>query len=180
MLIDSTVSGTITAGQLGDGDGQCHRNGRRRSGSGGSPRRLVAGLFGVSFDVIRFLRSTRTSNSSGALPAASLVRLHRICSRDSSYRPSLGRKALSSRMYHSQRDYLSRHCIGLGSTGGIFLCAGDQIMALTLEADQRLESVGLVALFDDNKTMWLEAAKETKAFISGNFPEGSKIRELYT
>ena len=49
-------------------------------------------------------------------------------------------------------------------------------MALTLEAEQRLESVGLVGLFDDNNETWLEAAKQTKAFIKGNFPEGALIR----
>jgi hypothetical protein len=49
-------------------------------------------------------------------------------------------------------------------------------MALTLEAEQRLESVGLVALFDDDREAWLDAAKQTKAFIKSNFPEGSLIR----
>jgi hypothetical protein len=49
-------------------------------------------------------------------------------------------------------------------------------MALTLEAEQRLESVGLVTLFDDDKPAWLDAAKQTKAFIKSNFPEGSLIR----
>ena len=49
-------------------------------------------------------------------------------------------------------------------------------MALTLEAEQRLESVGLVGLFNDNQADWLDAAKQTKAFIKGNFPEGALIR----
>jgi len=49
-------------------------------------------------------------------------------------------------------------------------------MALTLEAEQRLESVGLVKLYTDHKGDWLTAAKETKEFIEGNFPKGSKIR----
>jgi hypothetical protein len=49
-------------------------------------------------------------------------------------------------------------------------------MALTLEAEQRLESVGLVDLFVDNQPNWLDAAKQTKDFIAGNFPEGAKIR----
>ena len=39
-------------------------------------------------------------------------------------------------------------------------------MALTLEAEQRLADVGLVGLFDG----------DTKAFIAGNFPQGSRIR----
>jgi hypothetical protein len=49
-------------------------------------------------------------------------------------------------------------------------------MALTLEADQRLESVGLVALFDSHRATWLAAAKETWTFVHGNFPGGSRIR----
>jgi hypothetical protein len=47
-------------------------------------------------------------------------------------------------------------------------------MALTLEAEQRLEAVGLVAL--QHAAAWLQAAKEIKLFIAGNFPEGAKIR----
>lgn len=49
-------------------------------------------------------------------------------------------------------------------------------MALTLEADQRLESVSLVGLFRDHQADWLAAAKQTKTFIKGNFPHGSLIR----
>jgi hypothetical protein len=49
-------------------------------------------------------------------------------------------------------------------------------MALTLEAEQRLETVSLVGLFGQHQAIWLKAAKETKAFIAGNFPAGSKIR----
>ena len=49
-------------------------------------------------------------------------------------------------------------------------------MALTLEADQRLEAVGLVKLFHSHEANWLAAATETKAFVTGNFPPGSLIR----
>jgi hypothetical protein len=49
-------------------------------------------------------------------------------------------------------------------------------MALTLEAEQRLESVNLVALFEEDRAAWLDAAKQTKAFIASNFPDGSPIR----
>jgi hypothetical protein len=49
-------------------------------------------------------------------------------------------------------------------------------MALTLEAEQRLEAVGLVGLYNDDAAAWLEAAKQTKAFIKGNFPDGALIR----
>lgn len=49
-------------------------------------------------------------------------------------------------------------------------------MALTLEAEQRLETVSLIGLYGQHAGVWLKAAKETKAFIAGNFPVGSKIR----
>lgn len=49
-------------------------------------------------------------------------------------------------------------------------------MALTLEAEQRLDAVGLVALFDKHENTWLSAAKRTKAFVARDFPQGSKIR----
>jgi hypothetical protein len=49
-------------------------------------------------------------------------------------------------------------------------------MALTLEAEQRLEAAGLVALFNQHKAVWKEAAKETKQFVKGNFPPGALIR----
>jgi len=49
-------------------------------------------------------------------------------------------------------------------------------MALTLEAEQRLESAGLIKVYDDHKSVWLAAAKETKKFVTGNFPKGALIR----
>lgn len=49
-------------------------------------------------------------------------------------------------------------------------------MALTLEAEQRLEAVGLVRLFEQHQADWLTSAKETKTFVAGNFPDGSLIR----
>lgn len=49
-------------------------------------------------------------------------------------------------------------------------------MALTLEAEQRLEDASLTTLFDNNKKAWLKAAKETKEFVEQNFPAGAKIR----
>lgn len=49
-------------------------------------------------------------------------------------------------------------------------------MALTLEADQRLDAVGLGAFFILHEAAWLTAARETKAFIEGNFPSGALIR----
>ncbi len=49
-------------------------------------------------------------------------------------------------------------------------------MALTLEAEQRLGSVSLIELYTGHQKDWLEAAKQTKGFIAGNFPPGAKIR----
>ena len=49
-------------------------------------------------------------------------------------------------------------------------------MALTLEAEQRLEAVGLVKFYTDHEPVWLKAAKETKAFVTANFPAGAVIR----
>ncbi len=49
-------------------------------------------------------------------------------------------------------------------------------MALTLEAEQRLEAVGLVAFFGAHENVWLNAARETRAFVAANFPPGSLIR----
>lgn len=49
-------------------------------------------------------------------------------------------------------------------------------MALTLEAEQRLDDVGLVKFYTDHEPVWLKAAKETKAFVTANFPPGAAIR----
>ena len=49
-------------------------------------------------------------------------------------------------------------------------------MALTLEAEQRLDDVGLVDLFREHEAVWIAAARETKTFVVGNFPDGSTVR----
>ena len=49
-------------------------------------------------------------------------------------------------------------------------------MALTLEADQRLEAVGLTKFFDKNANAWRGLAADTKTFVTGHFPKGAKIR----
>ena len=46
-------------------------------------------------------------------------------------------------------------------------------MALTLEAEQRMDSVGMVAFY---AAAWLAVVRETKAFVTRNFPNGSLIR----
>ena len=49
-------------------------------------------------------------------------------------------------------------------------------MALTLEAEQRMANVGLVALYEDNAAAWLATVQETKEFVTRNFPDGALIR----
>lgn len=53
---------------------------------------------------------------------------------------------------------------------------GDRVVALTLEAEQRLIDVGLVAFFEQHRADWLAVAQDTYTYLSGNFPVGSMIR----
>ena len=50
------------------------------------------------------------------------------------------------------------------------------MMALTLEAEQRLQRASLVSFYNENVDMWRDAAQEAYTFLRGNFPEGSLIR----
>lgn len=49
-------------------------------------------------------------------------------------------------------------------------------MALTLEAEQRMEDVGIVAFYENDAAAWLASVQATKDFVTGNFPAGSLIR----
>jgi len=49
-------------------------------------------------------------------------------------------------------------------------------MALTLEAQQRLEKVGLSAFYKKKKAPWQTMAKKTYDFVADNFPDGAPIR----
>jgi hypothetical protein len=49
-------------------------------------------------------------------------------------------------------------------------------MALTLNAEQKLASVGLIAFFGEHEEIWLKAARETRTYVVANFPPGSLIR----
>jgi len=49
-------------------------------------------------------------------------------------------------------------------------------MGLTLEAEQRMEKVGLIELFDKARKTWLEVAQKTYNFVKDGFPEGAMIR----
>lgn len=50
------------------------------------------------------------------------------------------------------------------------------MMGMTLEAEQRLDDVGLDAFFEKDKAAWQATVQETKDFISKKFPVGAKIR----
>jgi hypothetical protein len=49
-------------------------------------------------------------------------------------------------------------------------------MALTLEAEQRMDDVGLVGFYTANQAAWLGTVQATKDFVTGNFPPNSLIR----
>lgn len=49
-------------------------------------------------------------------------------------------------------------------------------MALTLEAEQRLDDVEIVLFYEANAEAWLATVRETKKFVKGNFPAGALIR----
>ena len=49
-------------------------------------------------------------------------------------------------------------------------------MALTLEAEQRMEDSGVVGFYQEGEGEWLATVRATKAFVKGNFPDGARIR----
>jgi hypothetical protein len=49
-------------------------------------------------------------------------------------------------------------------------------MGLTLEAEQRLEKVGLIAFFASDTGTWRDVARKTYLFVKDGFPVGSIIR----
>lgn len=49
-------------------------------------------------------------------------------------------------------------------------------MALTLEAEQRLEAVGLINFFDKSEASWQTLSKKAYDYVKGNFPPGSNVR----
>ena len=44
------------------------------------------------------------------------------------------------------------------------------------EAEQRMEKVGLVALFEKNRKIWVEVSQKSYSFVRDGFPPGSIIR----
>jgi len=49
-------------------------------------------------------------------------------------------------------------------------------MALTLEAEQRMEDSGVVAFYQTDEAGWLATVRETREFVHRNFPDGALIR----
>jgi hypothetical protein len=49
-------------------------------------------------------------------------------------------------------------------------------MALTLEAEQRMEGVGLIAFYQRDHTQWLATIRDTRRFVAEKFPSGARIR----
>jgi hypothetical protein len=49
-------------------------------------------------------------------------------------------------------------------------------MALTLEAEQRMDDVGVVGFYQAGEADWIATAQATKTFVEGNFPDGARIR----
>jgi hypothetical protein len=49
-------------------------------------------------------------------------------------------------------------------------------MSLTLEVEQRLEAVGLIALFGEHQEQWFTFASRAYQFVRENYPEDSTIR----
>lgn len=50
-------------------------------------------------------------------------------------------------------------------------------MALTLEAEQRMEDAGVVDFYRRDEKGWLATVQATKDFVSGNFPDDAPIRQ---
>lgn len=49
-------------------------------------------------------------------------------------------------------------------------------MALTLEAEQRMDSVGLVEFYENNAAAWLNTVSEAREYVVRGFPDGALIR----
>ena len=49
-------------------------------------------------------------------------------------------------------------------------------MALTLDKEQKLESAGLIAFFENDQAMWTDLAQSAFIYVKGNFPADSQIR----
>jgi hypothetical protein len=50
-------------------------------------------------------------------------------------------------------------------------------MALTLQAEQRLERVELTKYFNKTRSRWLALAQRVYGFVSTNYPSGADVRQ---
>src|ERR1700730_6768536 len=78
--------------------------------------------------------------------------------------------------YRGQCSHPSFPHASLGCWDSPRRCAGRAVMGLTLEAEQRMEKVGLVALFEKNRKIWVGVYKKSYSFVRDGFPPGSIIR----
>jgi hypothetical protein len=49
-------------------------------------------------------------------------------------------------------------------------------VALTLDKEQKLESAGLIEVFENDQRMWADLAKKSYDYVKGNFPADSQVR----
>lgn len=49
-------------------------------------------------------------------------------------------------------------------------------MSLTLEAEQRMRDVGMIAFYENDAGDWLATVRETRVFLQGKFPTDAPIR----
>jgi hypothetical protein len=56
------------------------------------------------------------------------------------------------------------------------LSAGNSVMALTLEVEQRLTRSNLAKFFADHEAAWKGAASQAYKFVRDGFPAGATIR----
>ncbi|MFO1141480.1 MAG: hypothetical protein U1E59_03655 [Amaricoccus sp.] len=50
------------------------------------------------------------------------------------------------------------------------------MMALTLAVEQRLDDVGLVEFYEEDSAAWLDMVRDTKVFLTAQYPDGARIR----
>src|SRR6185503_7646642 len=68
------------------------------------------------------------------------------------------------------------NCVRLCRRHRLPVYKGHVTMALTLEAEQKLEKVGLIAFFHHAERAWLDDAKKAFAYLRERFPENVSPR----
>ena len=137
----------------------------------------LAVYFSFSWEVrLLHLTATRPKKSErfGLLPAPCLDRVRGLLAFD-------GRDILR---FTSQVAARRQHCSGgnsatvsrncSGDFCGRSSCTGREVMALTLEAEQRLEDVGLVGFFEQNEDAWKDSGAAHEKFLCQQFSRWCK------